>query len=127
MYTPSGRTPGLYGVYLILCGAFYWLTTLIINIYSTVARVRAYTAETIALPPSSFVSKKNNRVKMPSRKPVHHLPDADGRNEPSVLLCRIRNMWQFANFCQWIYIFGKAVKIDESIDIDVIAPIIIST
>ncbi|QPG99095.1 hypothetical protein C2857_000848 [Epichloe festucae Fl1] len=55
---------------------------------------------------------------MPSRKHVHHLPDANGRNEPSVLLCRIRNMWQFANFCQWIYIFGKAVKIDESIDIE---------
>lgn len=34
-------------------------------------------------------------------------------------LHRIRNMWQFANFCQWIYIFGKAANIDESIDIEV--------
>ncbi|KAG6290647.1 hypothetical protein E4U09_004313 [Claviceps aff. purpurea] len=34
------------------------------------------------------------------------------------LLSRIRNMWEFANLCQWIYIFGKAVQIDESIDIE---------
>lgn len=34
------------------------------------------------------------------------------------LLHRIRNMWQFANLCQWIYLFGKAVKIDESIDVE---------
>lgn len=27
-------------------------------------------------------------------------------------------MWQFANLSQWIYIFGKAAKIDESIDIE---------
>ncbi|KAG6002818.1 hypothetical protein E4U54_000784 [Claviceps lovelessii] len=26
-------------------------------------------------------------------------------------------MWQFANLCQWIYIFGKAVQIDASIDV----------
>lgn len=38
------------------------------------------------------------------------------------LLSRIRNMWEFANLCQWIYIFGKAVQIDESIDIEVMAP-----
>ncbi|KAK5987705.1 hypothetical protein PT974_11837 [Cladobotryum mycophilum] len=36
----------------------------------------------------------------------------------SPLLRRIRNMWQFANLCQWIYIFGKAARIDESIDIE---------
>ena len=28
-------------------------------------------------------------------------------------------MWQFANLCQWIYTFGKAAKIDESVDIEV--------
>jgi len=32
---------------------------------------------------------------------------------------RIRNMWEFANLAQWIYIFGKAVKIDENLDIEV--------
>ncbi|KAI0427290.1 hypothetical protein F5Y09DRAFT_316705 [Xylaria sp. FL1042] len=36
----------------------------------------------------------------------------------SDLLPRIRNLWQFANLFQWIYLFGRVVKIDESIDID---------
>ncbi|ORY62290.1 uncharacterized protein BCR38DRAFT_410722 [Pseudomassariella vexata] len=36
------------------------------------------------------------------------------------LLQNIRNMWQFANLYQWIYIFGKVVKIDDSIDMDVL-------
>jgi hypothetical protein len=38
--------------------------------------------------------------------------------EPS-LLDRIRNMWEFANLAQWIFIFGRAVKIDENLDIEV--------
>ncbi|KAG0649550.1 Histone-lysine N-methyltransferase [Hyphodiscus hymeniophilus] len=37
--------------------------------------------------------------------------------EPS-LLERIRNMWEFANLAQWIFIFGRVVKIDESLDIE---------
>ncbi|KAI1180613.1 hypothetical protein F4777DRAFT_254947 [Nemania sp. FL0916] len=36
----------------------------------------------------------------------------------SALLHRVRNSWQFANLFQWIYLFGRVVKIDESIDID---------
>lgn len=39
----------------------------------------------------------------------------DGPEEPS-LLHQLRNMWQFANLCQWIYIFGKVVKIDDRYD-----------
>lgn len=35
------------------------------------------------------------------------------------LLNRIRNMWQFANLCQWIYLFGKAVRIPDDVDVDV--------
>jgi hypothetical protein len=35
------------------------------------------------------------------------------------LLERIRNMWEFANLVQWIFIYGRAVKIDENLDIDV--------
>jgi hypothetical protein len=38
--------------------------------------------------------------------------------EPS-LLERIRNMWEFANLAQWIFTFGRAVKIDENLDIEV--------
>ena len=44
--------------------------------------------------------------------------DGDGAEK----LHRIRNMWQFANLCQWIYIFGKSAKINESIDIEVCEP-----
>jgi hypothetical protein len=35
------------------------------------------------------------------------------------LLYRVRNSWQFANLFQWIYLFGRVVKIDENIDIAV--------
>jgi len=38
--------------------------------------------------------------------------------EPS-LLQRIRNMWEFAAVMQYIFMFGKAVKIDEDFDIEV--------
>ena len=36
------------------------------------------------------------------------------------LLTRLRNMWEFANIMQYIDIFGKAVKIDEDFDIEVL-------
>ena len=60
---------------------------------------------------------------MPSRK--RSLPSANGdvdeagRDGGAALLHRIRNMWQFANVCQWIYIFGKVAKIDDSVDVEV--------
>jgi hypothetical protein len=38
--------------------------------------------------------------------------------EPS-MLDRIRNMWEFANLAQYIFTFGRAVKIDENLDIEV--------
>jgi hypothetical protein len=28
-------------------------------------------------------------------------------------------MWQFANLAQWLFLFGKAVKIDDDMDIEV--------
>ncbi|RYP21819.1 hypothetical protein DL765_002044 [Monosporascus sp. GIB2] len=46
-----------------------------------------------------------------------HAESASAPGEAS-LLRRIRNTWQFANLYQWIYLFGKVVKIDENIDID---------
>ncbi|OHE91753.1 PHD-finger domain-containing protein, partial [Colletotrichum orchidophilum] len=39
-----------------------------------------------------------------------------GSKEESSLLFRLRNQWQFANLCQWIYLFGKVVKIDDNLD-----------
>lgn len=54
---------------------------------------------------------------MPSRK--RSLEDAeDGTAPDNSLLTRIRGMWQFANFSQWVFTFGKAAKIDESIDVE---------
>jgi hypothetical protein len=46
--------------------------------------------------------------------------------EPS-LLERIRNMWEFANLAQWIFIFGRAVKIDENLDIEVLSILTLPT
>ncbi|KAK2742698.1 hypothetical protein FQN57_005153 [Myotisia sp. PD_48] len=34
------------------------------------------------------------------------------------LLHQIRNMWEFANLMQYIYTFGKAMKIDNDIDVE---------
>ncbi len=41
--------------------------------------------------------------------------------EPS-LLQKIRNMWEFSSVMQFIFTFGKAVKIDEDFDIEVCPP-----
>lgn len=35
------------------------------------------------------------------------------------LIQKIRNSFYFANLYQWIYIFGKVVKVDDNMDIDV--------
>ncbi|KND90407.1 hypothetical protein TOPH_04962 [Tolypocladium ophioglossoides CBS 100239] len=56
---------------------------------------------------------------MPSRKRSIQSVDGGGRDAAPTLLHRLRNTWQFANVCQWIYMFGKAAKIDDSIDVDV--------
>lgn len=38
--------------------------------------------------------------------------------EPS-FLDKLRNTWELANLMQYIYLFGRAVKIDENLDIEV--------
>lgn len=58
-------------------------------------------------------SRKRGRQEMEAPEPVILLPKEPG------LLEQIRNMWEFANLAQWVFIFGKAVKIDENIDIEV--------
>ncbi|KAK0383108.1 hypothetical protein NLU13_9021 [Sarocladium strictum] len=55
---------------------------------------------------------------MPALKRSYDVANNDG--DGVAPLQRVRNMWQFANLVQWIYIFGKAAKIDESIDVEVI-------
>lgn len=34
-------------------------------------------------------------------------------------LVKLRSMWQFAAFMQYLYLFGNVVKISEDFDIDV--------
>jgi hypothetical protein len=54
-----------------------------------------------------------------SRKRGRQEMEAAEASKELSLLERIRNMWQFANLNQWIFIFGRAVKIDENLDIEV--------
>lgn len=57
---------------------------------------------------------RSTRKRTAAELDVNHGP----ANESS-LLGRVRNMWQFANLCQWIYLFGKAVRIPDDVDIEV--------
>ncbi|RMD40870.1 hypothetical protein DV735_g4259, partial [Chaetothyriales sp. CBS 134920] len=58
---------------------------------------------------------------MPSRKRSHsEMAASDAPQEPNdqPLITKIRNMWEFASIMQFIYLFGKVVKIDEDFDIE---------
>lgn len=55
-----------------------------------------------------MVSRKRDRAEMESSEPT-----AD-----TSMLGRLRNMWEFSNLMQYIFIFGKAVKIDEDLTIE---------
>ena len=54
-------------------------------------------------------SRKRGRAEMESSEPVA---------EPT-MLDRLRNCWELPNLMQYIFIFGKAVKIDEDLTIEV--------
>lgn len=38
-----------------------------------------------------------------------------------IMLDRLRNTWEFANIMQYIFIFGRVVKIDEDLTIEVLS------
>jgi len=57
-----------------------------------------------------MVSRKRARAEVEE-------PEEDVTAEPSTLE-RIRNMWQFASLMQYLFLFGKAVKVEE-IDVEV--------
>ncbi|MCJ1286241.1 hypothetical protein MMC26_005586 [Xylographa opegraphella] len=59
-----------------------------------------------------MVTRKRGRAEMESTEVVQEIG----------LLVRLRNMWEFANIMQYIFIFGKAVKIDEDFDNEVPTP-----
>lgn len=62
---------------------------------------------------------------MPARKRGRQEADLDNSlavvEEPVVneTLVKLRNMWQFAAFMQYLYLFGNVVKVSEDFDIDV--------
>ncbi|KAL9100943.1 MAG: hypothetical protein Q9163_003742 [Psora crenata] len=56
-----------------------------------------------------MVARKRGREEMEALEP---------QQEPS-LLEKLRNTWEFANIMQYIFIFGRAVKIDEDFDIEI--------
>lgn len=62
-------------------------------------------------------SRKRGRQEM--EKPESPLATTLQPSKAPGLVHQIRNMWQFANLAQYLFTFGKAVKIDEDIDIEV--------
>lgn len=62
---------------------------------------------------------------MPARKRGRQEADLDSSAvaapAPKVndTLTRLRNMWEFAAFMQYLFLFGKVVKVDEDFDMDV--------
>lgn len=56
---------------------------------------------------------------MPSRKRVYDEVDSED-SIPTELstLQRIRGMWEFAAFMQYLFFFGKAIKVDD-LDVEV--------
>ncbi|CAF9910533.1 MAG: hypothetical protein HETSPECPRED_010091 [Heterodermia speciosa] len=57
-------------------------------------------------------ARKRGRAEMESSAEPAQSPQDDN------MLVRLRNMWEFSNLMQYIFIFGKAVKIDEDFDIE---------
>ncbi len=57
-----------------------------------------------------MVSRKRGREEMESSEPPQH----------DSMLTKLRNMWEFSNLMQYIFIFGRAVKIDEDFTIEVL-------
>lgn len=56
---------------------------------------------------------------MGSRKRDHAEMESSEPTADTSMLDRLRNMWEFSNLMQYIFIFGKAVKIDEDLTIEV--------
>jgi hypothetical protein len=58
---------------------------------------------------------------MVSRKRAHSEMDAPPEQRPQEpdLLKRLRDCWELANLMQYIFTFGKVMKIDEDFDIEV--------
>ena len=60
-------------------------------------------------------------VRMAPRKREREEMESSEPPAETSLLKKIRNMWEFACVMQYIFTFGKVVKIDEDFDIEVLA------
>ena len=56
---------------------------------------------------------------MVARKRARDEMESEAPQEEQTPLQRLRNMWQFANLAQYIFLFKGALKIDEDFDIEV--------
>ena len=56
-----------------------------------------------------MVARKRGREEMESSEPI----------EEQSMLDKIRSTWELANLMQYVFIFGRAVKIDEDLTIEV--------
>ena len=58
---------------------------------------------------------------MPRKRSHSEMATSDSPQEvkEQSMLQNIRSMWEFASVMQYIYIFGKVIKIDEDFDIEV--------
>lgn len=62
---------------------------------------------------------------MPARKRGRQEAELDNsvvameETKENETLIALRNMWQFAAFMQYLFLFGKVVKVDEDFDMDV--------
>lgn len=62
---------------------------------------------------------------MPARKRGRQEAELDNsvvameETKENETLTALRNMWQFAAFMQYLFLFGKVVKVDEDFDMDV--------
>ena len=64
--------------------------------------------------------------KMPARKRGRQEADLDDNVVRAAVpaavndtLTKLRNMWEFSAFMQYLFLFGKVVKVDEDFDMDV--------
>ncbi|KAF2796252.1 hypothetical protein K505DRAFT_300714 [Melanomma pulvis-pyrius CBS 109.77] len=55
---------------------------------------------------------------MGSRKRTRDVMETEEPTQEPSTLQKLRNMWQFANLAQYIFLFGEAVKIDSELDIE---------
>ncbi|KAK2760815.1 hypothetical protein FQN54_002053 [Arachnomyces sp. PD_36] len=63
-------------------------------------------------------TRKRRAAEMEAASDPPSAPSANASGGDNGLLTKLRNMWEFANLMQYIYTFGKVVKIDDDLDIE---------